>query len=58
MVITTNAMALTNAANVVSLSQPKVWRIVGGRRAKLDGQQREKERCGIREHMPGVGQQG
>ena len=31
MVITTNAMALTNAASVVSLSQPKVCRIVGGR---------------------------
>ena len=29
-----------------------------GAMGKPDGQQRKKERCGISEHMPGIGQQG
>ena len=46
MVITTRAMAFTNAASVVSLSQPKVWRMVGGRRENCTAS-RAKSRAAV-----------
>ena len=40
------SLAFTNAASVVSLSQPKVWRMVGGRRENCTAS-RAKSRAAV-----------